>query len=185
MTDDRQGATLRETLFETWREYERVAMHFNDLLIRLRSQALAAIGGFATIAGVLLKSAEIEARIRWEAMAAVFVALSILWVAIAILDGAYYSRLLTGAVRALVAIEKKSAGALDLSTEIERAVRPPQNGGASADTTVPAGWSPAIWTFYALVLVVLVAAVTVTWRLAAQSSFVTQALPHNVVRPAP
>jgi hypothetical protein len=39
-------------LLDAWKEYERVAMHFNDLLIRFRSQSLAAVAAFATIAGV-------------------------------------------------------------------------------------------------------------------------------------
>jgi len=152
-------------------------MHFNDLLIRLRSQALAAIGGFATIAGVLLKSADIEPRVRWEAMAAVFAALTVLWVAIGILDGAYYSRLLMGAVRALVKLEHKSAGELELSTEIEKAVRKRDIVGDDADKGAP--WSRGIWAFYALVFVVLVAAVVATCVLAAHSPVIPQALPHN------
>jgi len=39
--------------FDLWKEYERVAMHFNDLIIRLRSQSLGGVAAFATLAGVV------------------------------------------------------------------------------------------------------------------------------------
>lgn len=178
MTYDARRDPEYAALFKRWREYERVAMHFTDLLIRLRSQALAAIGGFAAIAGVLLKSADILERVRWEAMAVVFGTLAILWLAIGVLDFAYYSRLLKGAVRALLDLERTSAGKLQLSTSIEKAVRP--HGGA--DKT--AGWPWGIWVFYILVLVVLAAATAAAWHLATHSPELSQALPKNVVRPA-
>ena len=34
--------------FEVWQEYEKIAMHFNDLLMRLRTQALGAVAALAT-----------------------------------------------------------------------------------------------------------------------------------------
>ena len=36
-------------LFEVWVKYEEITMHFNDLLIKLRTQALAAVAALATI----------------------------------------------------------------------------------------------------------------------------------------
>ena len=39
-----------EYYFKLWKSYEEVAMHFNDLIIRLRIQS---IGGLAALATVL------------------------------------------------------------------------------------------------------------------------------------
>jgi hypothetical protein len=39
-------------VFKVWQKYEDIAMHFNDLLIRLRTQALGAIAALTTIIGV-------------------------------------------------------------------------------------------------------------------------------------
>ncbi|WP_045057133.1 hypothetical protein [Aliterella atlantica] len=47
-------------IFQVWREYENIAMHFNELLIKLRVQALGAIAIIGTISTALLKeSAEL------------------------------------------------------------------------------------------------------------------------------
>jgi hypothetical protein len=40
-------------LFELWKEYEGLSQHFNDRLMRLRSQSLAAVATFAIGASVL------------------------------------------------------------------------------------------------------------------------------------
>lgn len=50
---------------ELWDKYEHIAMHFNDLLMRLRTQALAAIAAIAVIAGVIAKDTSTELR-SWE-----------------------------------------------------------------------------------------------------------------------
>jgi hypothetical protein len=36
-------------IFDVWDKYEAIAMHFNDLLIKLRTQALAAVAALSTI----------------------------------------------------------------------------------------------------------------------------------------
>ena len=109
-----------------WKEYEEVAMHFNDLLIRLRSQSLAAVAAFATIASALLRNSN-DSGPLWEAMTGVFGLLILFWIAIWVLDLGYYNRLLLGAVQALISIEKGSAGSVTvdkiiLSTEIDKMV---------------------------------------------------------------
>src|SRR5207237_3057019 len=91
----------------------------------------------------------------WGTLAAVFMVLSALWIAIWILDFAYYNRLLLGAVQSLVELEKSSklgtrTPSLSLSTDIEAAVA---RGG---------GWSWASlkqakgrWAFYMIVFFLL------------------------------
>src|SRR5438093_1557838 len=121
--------------FEVWKQYQVVAMHFNDLLMRLRSQSLAAVAGISAVTGVIIR-AGIEPPMRWSALAAVFLFLSLFWLAIWILDFCYYNRLLVGAVDALIEIEKQSAAGnrldqLVLSTRIEAVVaegKKPESG---------------------------------------------------------
>ena len=36
-------------IYDLWTKYEDIAMHFNDLLIKLRTQALAAVAALTTL----------------------------------------------------------------------------------------------------------------------------------------
>jgi hypothetical protein len=134
-------------VFELWQKYEDIAMHFNDLLIRLRTQALAAIAALATIIGVFAKAGE-DRHTSWEMVAFAFAILSIFWVAIWVIDFCYYNRLLKGAVAALLDVEEESKGKLylqsiDMSTKIEAAV-------AGRLKRKPGG-GLGRWVFYVLV----------------------------------
>ena len=139
-----------------WKEYQEIAKHFNDLLIRLRSQSLGAVAAFAAVAGFVAKG-EVAAQLRWGTMAGVFSLLMVFWVAIWVLDFTYYNRLLIGAVDALMSIEEASAEGnkvhkLDLSTRVERIVaerRAPERGTLGRET--------ARWAFYGIVMAGLTA----------------------------
>jgi len=131
-------------------------MHFNDLLLKIRTQSLAAVAAFATVGGVLLKDEGISHELRWGTLTAVFIALCVFWVAIWILDFTYYNRLLLGAVKALIEIEKESEASnrtsrINVSTYIEQAValRKPA-------TREALNLSKGRWTFYSLVFILLV-----------------------------
>lgn len=50
--------------FQVWREYEGVTMHFNDLIIRLRSQSLGGVAAVATLAAVVARN-DTTAELRW------------------------------------------------------------------------------------------------------------------------
>jgi small-conductance mechanosensitive channel len=118
--------------FQLWKEYEGVAMHFNDLIIRLRSQSLGGVAAVAALAAVVAKS-DTTAELRWGLLTGAFALLSLFWVAVWALDLGYYNRLLAGAVDALLAIEKESNGSrlvdrIELSTKIEARVK---SGGVS------------------------------------------------------
>lgn len=159
-------------LFTLWKEYEEVAMHFNDLLIRIRTQSLAAVAAFATVAGVLLKEESISHELRWGTLIVVFVALSIFWIAIWILDFTYYNRLLLGAVKALIEIEKQSTegnriSAINLSTLIENAVA--LEGGAEPERR---NLSQGRWWFYSLVCALLVGLILLSlWQFLSAPEF--------------
>ena len=149
-------------LFETWKQYERVAMHFNDLLLKIRTQSLAAVATVATVAGVVLRSEGVTPRVRWGMLSAMFGALTVFWIAIWILDFCYYNRLLLGAVDALLALENASTssrriGHLDLSTRIEATVRRNEPRWSAEYR----GRAKGRWAFYLLVFAVLAVATVV------------------------
>jgi hypothetical protein len=139
-----------------WDKYEDIAMHFNDLLMRLRSQSLAGIAAVSTLVGIFTKTGS-DAKVDWMAATAIFTALGFFWIAIFFLDLFYYNRLLIGAVEAITDLESKlSNGAavrINMSTCIEAEFK----------------WSRAfVWTtsrfigvtaFYIIVLIVIIAGV--------------------------
>lgn len=110
---------------DVWKKYEDIAMHFNDLLIRLRTQALAGVAAIVALVGFVAKIHDV--KLSWEMAIAGFFILALFWIAIWIMDFQYYNRLLAGAVIALLEVEKLSKTQthirhINLSTTIEDAV---------------------------------------------------------------
>jgi len=106
-----------EQLISIWDKYEQIAMHFNGLLIHLRTQALGAVATVVTAAGFLLTRSPSE---PWWAVFAVSFLLLLAWCTLWMIDVCYYSRLLLGAVNALIKIEKQSGELLELSTQVQK-----------------------------------------------------------------
>ena len=141
-------------LFSVWKEYEGVAMHFNDLLIRLRTQALGGVAALAALAAVMVRG-DLTASLRWSVLACAFILLILFWVAVWILDLRYYNRLLHGAVKALLEIEELSRdnrplAGLTLSTRIEETAERGIGQGPGENTCF-AGGRLTVWCFYASV----------------------------------
>jgi hypothetical protein len=122
--DSKNGANI----FEVWKEYEAIAMHFNDLIIQLRIRALGGIAAISAVVGFIYKENSSE-LFRWGILGGVFFKLIIVWSAIWIIDFYYYNnRLLAGAVYAIKEVEKLSEHEgsvqyLNMSTRIEQSVR--------------------------------------------------------------
>ena len=108
-----------------WAKYEDIAMHFNDLLMRLRSQSLAGIAAVSVLVGVFSTEGIADIQLDWTVAEAIFIALAVFWIAILCLDLLYYNRLLIGAVKALRNLEKQTEcgqtfdGHINMSTSIE------------------------------------------------------------------
>ncbi|MEA2991838.1 MAG: hypothetical protein QOD40_758 [Alphaproteobacteria bacterium] len=118
------------TVHDLWAKYEDIAMHFNDLLIRLRTQALAAVAALSTLVGIFTKTDPNSVHVSWEVATAVFIGLGVFWTAIWAIDRCYYNRLLIGAVSALKDLEAESTKPqpdlkIDFSTKIEQHVSRP------------------------------------------------------------
>jgi hypothetical protein len=102
-----------------WEQYEGIAMHFNDLLIRLRTQSLAGVAAISAVVGIFAKEGGAgDISLDWHIAHAIFLAMSGFWVAIWCLDIGYYNRLLNGAVNAIVALEKDTAPGASFNGEI-------------------------------------------------------------------
>src|ERR1700676_1563476 len=108
---DTEGWPIRKL----WEKYEDITMHFNELIIKLRSQALAGVAALSTLVGIFAKTDLGHFSYTWEIAGFVFVALAIFWIAIWIMDFSYYNRLLVGAVAALLELEKQSATSKTIS----------------------------------------------------------------------
>jgi hypothetical protein len=111
-------------IFEVWKKYEEIAMHFNDLLIKLGTQAIGGVAAITTLTAVISSKNTV---FLWDTMAVVFFFLAIFWVAVWLLDFKYYNRLLLGAVHALKQVEKLSeteefVTQLELSHIVEKSV---------------------------------------------------------------
>jgi hypothetical protein len=95
--------------FALWDKYESVAMHFNELLIRLRTQALGGLTGIVALSGLAINFAQRpESKAQWEILFGTLLFFALAWVALWILDLCYYNPLLQGAVDALVAHESRT-----------------------------------------------------------------------------
>ena len=141
-------------IFEVWKKYEEIAMHFNDLLIRLRTQALGAVAAFATIIGIFARS-KVNTHTSWEMVAFTFAFLSVFWIAVWVIDFRYYNSLLIGAVSALIHLEEQSKDKIhvrhiDMSTKIEDAV-----GGFLPKSPKACAIGFGRWFFYVLVMLAL------------------------------
>jgi hypothetical protein len=157
MPEIRRGFPIREL----WEKYEEITMHFNDLIIRLRTQALAGVAALSTLVGVFAKTDLGPFSYSWEIAGFVFVGLALFWVAIWILDFSYYNQLLIGSVAALLELEARSrtsniALEINLSTLVEKSVSgslvfPPLTHNEKFHILV------GRWAFYIIVLGALIA----------------------------
>ncbi len=107
----------RELQLRAWEKHEDVAMHFNELIMRWRLQAIGGLAGFVTLAGFVVGDAA-SPHVRYRAMLILTTVIGFAWLAVAAIDLFYYRRLLEGAVAAIIEMERKSR-LLNLSTRIE------------------------------------------------------------------
>jgi len=140
---------------ELWEKHEDVAMHFNDLIMRLRTQALAGVAAIAALVGIFAKENANEMRYSWEIAALVFFGLACFWIAIWCLDFGYYNKLLSGAVASLKALEDASKKgsritSINLSTIIEDVVQGKRTDVRTLRHRIRSRWG--IVTFYLIVL---------------------------------
>lgn len=96
--------SLHPQVFDTWSRYEEVAIHFNDLLMRWRIQAIGGLVTLVTLAGFVVGDAPSEDT-RYRAMIILAGTLLVAWVGVALIDLLYYRNLLDGAVDAIIELE--------------------------------------------------------------------------------
>lgn len=136
------GRVSADRRFEVWSKSEEVAIHFNDLLMRWRLQAVGGLAALATLAGFVAGDADTP-EARYIAVILLSAMLVSGWVGVAVLDLFYYRQLLNGAVSSLLRLERTLPG-VKLSTEIDRCAK--------------CGSERAPWVFYACGLLPLLGA---------------------------
>jgi hypothetical protein len=94
-----------KTTLDLWWHYEEIAMHFNQLLMQFRLQVIGGAGALGTLAGYVISEKVGEQR-QPEFRALAASGLGLLIATAAVLDLAYYTRLLEGAVKALTDFEE-------------------------------------------------------------------------------
>jgi hypothetical protein len=146
------------SIFELWDKYEHIAMHFNDLILKIRIQALAAVTAIITIVGILGKTTNTSTSdpINWLLFILVFFFLGLFWIAIWILDFRYYSRLLGGAVEAIKNLETLSQKsthiqAIEFSVTVDKAIKEPLESSTGFKELINGRW-----LFYEIVFLGLV-----------------------------
>ena len=141
---------------DVWEKHEQIAMHFNDLIITIRIQALGAIAALITIGGVLLKSEPSEPHLPWGLIATVLAILLAFWIAIWLLDFCYYNRLLAGAVDSILALEDAINADAKITFTMSHKIESAVLGNHSSPLVGPL-------LFYSIVFVVLLAGIAYSW----------------------
>lgn len=158
--------------FELWSKYEDIAMHFNQLLITLRTQALGGVAlAVSAVVGFLAYKREEGQKesANWGAVSCVAGALTAFWFALSILDLGYYAKLLDGAVQGILIAEQQSTRfgpekTILLSNQINSAVskthkrRDYDSIRTQAVEALKRESYPAVPTFYGVVLATLAGA---------------------------
>src|SRR5687768_1688889 len=88
-----QILTKVDDLIKVWTEYETVAMHFNDLMMRWRLQAIGGMAALVTLAGFVVGETD-DFATRYRAMLILSGLLMFVWIGVAVIDLVYYRRLL-------------------------------------------------------------------------------------------
>ncbi len=124
---------------DLWAKQEDIAMHFNDLTMRLRLQALAGIGAAVVAAGSIFSH---EGEMNLKPIGCFLMALALVWLGIFLLDLLYYQALLKGAVKSILEIE---------------ATMPVGRLSAAVENAVGKKGQAARYAFYGIVFVLLIA----------------------------
>jgi hypothetical protein len=125
---------------EVWKKYEDITMHFNDLIMRWRLQAMGGLATLVTVGGFVARDATTLA-IGHKAALILSGMLACAWSGIAFIDLFYYRKLLKGAVSCILDFESKCP-CIELSTKIEK------------DAKWGGNYAP--WVFYSLGLLPLI-----------------------------
>lgn len=133
--------------YEVWVKYEEIAMHFNELTLKFRLQALA---GLAAIL-VFLSNDKVSKDPRLLCTGSLL--LLVAWMGLACLDLFYYHRLLLGTSEALRELEKNAV--MFGNTYIQFSKRLDEKMGR---------WGPrAPWIFHSAVVAILLVIAALAW----------------------
>lgn len=146
----------RSLQLAAWEKHEKIAMHFNELILKIRTQALGAVAAIVTIGGILVKTLPSESRVPWGLLAIVSLLLFLFWLAIWLLDFLYYNRLLQGAVQSLLKLEEAINNGKSFEFNMSHTIRDAVDGECKQSAY------KGPWVFYSIVGFVLLAGTVVS-----------------------
>lgn len=150
------SADTRSFQLAAWEKHEKIAMHFNELILKIRTQALGAVAAIVTIGGILVKTLPAESHVPWGLLAIVSLLLFLFWLAIWLLDFLYYNRLLQGAVKSLLQLEDAINSGNGIEFNMSHKIKDAVDGKCKQ----PAYRGP--WVFYSIVGLALLAGTIVS-----------------------
>jgi hypothetical protein len=138
-------------LLEEWKTTVDVQMHFNDMLMRLRTTGISIVLAFFGAASISLQYSQLYLQSTYFSFHAAVLIISsglVLLVSVFVLDYFYYYKMLLGSVERGYQIDKlfsekplSELTMMGMSTEISRAIGKPHAS------------KYYVWAFYGLVLV--------------------------------
>ncbi|OUR89048.1 hypothetical protein A9Q81_22595 [Gammaproteobacteria bacterium 42_54_T18] len=137
-----------EYFFNLWSKYEDITNQFSNLIIQIRTKALALI---ATISSVITAFAKNTEGVNWELLFVAFLFQAFFWVSIWILDLGYYNKMLKSSVEALKKLEESAP-------EIKNDIKPT----LSTFIDLQVGGTKTVKYFYFVVMAVLTTASVVS-----------------------
>jgi hypothetical protein len=153
MDTELSGSASKSFSLNVWEKHEKIAMHFNDLILKVRIQALGAITAVVTVGSVLLKTVQPETHFPWGLLTSVFAVLFLFWIAIWMLDFLYYNRLLSGAVDSLLELENAINSGNEIKFNMSHRIEDAVLGKQLTHIAKSTYWGPRF--FYLIVTVVL------------------------------
>jgi hypothetical protein len=138
---------------DIWERQEKVAMHFNDLILKVRIQALGALAAIVTVGGVLLKTIPSTDGTPWGILTTLFFVLSAFWIAIWFLDFKYYNRLLLGSIDYLLKLEDQINNNKEITFDMSHKIEDSIHGKSFTNLKHIKITGPLI--FYSIVLSIL------------------------------
>lgn len=153
-------------IFDLWKEYESIATHFNDILLKLRVQALAVVVAISSFIGVSGKISS-DSEASWQIATAIFCGLFLFWISIWVLDLLYYNRLLRGATSAIFDLEvlsqtHRTISKIELSSKIRKATEAGMFSKDISGTHRELRHHPVTW-FYLIVATTILLAIVFSY----------------------
>jgi len=104
---------------DKWIAFEQITMHFNNMLMTLRTGGIAAIFTIFAASGITLRFVGSNGETNYFALSCITLGLLYVWILVWLLDHGYYNRLLSASIEVIKDFEKETQIS-NFSSEIEK-----------------------------------------------------------------